>query len=235
MEVGAETVDKRRRGLRVAVGAAALCTLLVVTAHVGGSRSTELDAVGLQLGDVVQKLQVVDRVLQSEDHSYAAILHLRQRSRLGAVNHPGEHLVGEDRQELAMEPHGGLHEMVQMLAAEVARPGVCAKRELIMSKLEALLKRLGGRAVTVNATDNQYRKSAESALTVWYVCVCHVRMCVCVCVCVCARARGSASAGTCSLPHAIPGPRVELHACAAAPDLPIYRGQARSRNPLSDV
>ena len=157
--------DKRRRVRRLAAGAVTLCALLVVAAQVGSRegepRSTVL---AVDLRDVVDKLVLADHVLRREDLSYAAIL--RQRSRLRAVKHPGEPNLA-DSQELAMRPHEGLHEMVMMLAAEVQRPGVCAKRELIMEKLEALLKRLGARAVTVNATDNQYRTAAETSLTVW--------------------------------------------------------------------
>lgn len=147
-------------------GAAALGALLVVlVAIVGSSHRVPAPAAlsAAPLADAVRKLAVAAHVLRREDQSYAAIM--RQRERLAGLAHPGEHLaVG--RQELAMRPQG-LHEVVSMLAAEVQAPGVCGKRQLIMEKLEALLKRLGARSVTVNATDHQYRTEAESALTVW--------------------------------------------------------------------
>jgi hypothetical protein len=44
---------------------------------------------------------------------------------------------------------------------------VCDKRALIIHKLEELLARLGARAVTLNDTDAQYRREAETALEVW--------------------------------------------------------------------
>ena len=142
--------------------------LVVLVVIMGSSRRSPGPAAALSapgpLTDTVRKLAVAARILRREDQSYAAIL--RQRERLAGLAHPGENLaVG--RQELAMRPHEGLHEVVSMLAEEVQAPGVCSKRTLILEKLEALLKRLGARSVTVNATDHQYRTEAESALTVW--------------------------------------------------------------------
>jgi len=61
----------------------------------------------------------------------------------------------------------GMRGLVTMLAGEAKAPGVCDKRALIIHKLEELLARLGARAVTLNDTDAQYRREAETALEVW--------------------------------------------------------------------
>jgi len=84
----------------------------------------------------------------------------------------GVHLAhvpgGLVKQQLAIKPrHVGLHKVVMMLVEEVRTPGVCEKKPLIMEKLLALMKRLGGRAATVNATDAKYQKEAQTALNVW--------------------------------------------------------------------
>ena len=72
-----------------------------------------------------------------------------------------------NRGGLAMHSVEGLHKVVAMLTEEVKAPGVCAKRALIMEKLEALLNRLGGRAAIENATDSRYHKEAQSSLAFW--------------------------------------------------------------------
>ncbi len=72
-----------------------------------------------------------------------------------------------NRGGLAMHSVEGLHKVVAMLTEEVKAPGVCAKRALIMEKLEALLNRLGGRAAIENATDSRYHREAQSSLAVW--------------------------------------------------------------------
>jgi hypothetical protein len=77
-----------------------------------------------------------------------------------------KHSRGEARYEsLAMKIR--LQDLVTALVEEVKTPGVCEKRTMIIEKLEALLKRIGGRAATVNSTNALYRQKAEKAMAVW--------------------------------------------------------------------
>ena len=101
-------------------------------------------------------------------------LHVQVRQMLSHLDHMlrkqstflPKHSRGEVRYEsLAMKIR--LQELVSALVEEVKTPGVCEKRTMIIDKLEALLKRLGGRAATVNSKDALYRKKAEDAMAVW--------------------------------------------------------------------
>ena len=125
----------------------------------GAARLQGVEHMLARLGDIISR---------ERQPSPAGVLAVEPGKADSARSSSADRMGGVREEELMEDvPHSRLRSVVMMLASEVKTPGVCDKKAKILEKLEALLKRLGGRARTVNATDETYEHEAQTALTVW--------------------------------------------------------------------